>query len=532
MITQHPTSAGQSEPWWRNAVIYQIYPRSFADSNGDGIGDLPGITAKVEYLRWLGVDAVWLCPFYPSPMVDFGYDVSDYTSVDPVFGSLADFDALVTALHAHGIRVVVDFVPNHSSDRHPWFVESRSARNADRRGWYVWADAQADGGPPNNWQSYFGGSAWELDSGTNQYYLHTYHRTQPDLDWANGDVRRSMAEVLRFWLSRGVDGIRVDVLWVLGKDSALRDNPSNDQWQPGEPYWQRQIRRYSEDRPEAHAYAQFIRAVIDEFPDRVMIGEVVLPAERAVAYYGVALDEAHLPLNFGLAELPVWSPQAVSAAVDGYLTSLPPGATPNWFLGNHDFERISSRVGQRMARLAHVLMLTLPGAALLYYGDELSLPNGHIPAELSRDPQAAAFPERSREAARTPMQWNTTAHAGFSTATPWLPLSRPDAAWTVAHQRDDPASMLRLIRTLLGLRAEHPALSDGEYARLPVADPRVLAFTRSAGDHRVAVMANLTDDVVPAPTEVERTVLVSSVADEDPQTLQPLEAKVFAVCDR
>jgi alpha-glucosidase len=510
-------------------VIYQIYPRSFADSNGDGIGDLRGILAKVEYLRWLGVDAVWLCPFYPSPMVDFGYDVSDYTDVDPIFGSLADFDALVAALHANGIRVIVDFVPNHSSDRHPWFLESRSARSARRRDWYVWADPRPDGSPPNNWQSYFGGSAWEPDPETGQYYLHTYHRAQPDLNWANGEVRQAMADVLRFWLARGVDGIRVDVLWILGKDHALRDNPPNDRWRPGQPYWHRQIRRYSEDRPNAHEYARFIRAVIDEFPDRLMIGEVVLPAERAVAYYGAALDEAHLPLNFGLAELTEWSPKTVADVIDDYLASLPSGAAPNWFLGNHDFERIASRLGRRMARLAHVLEMTLPGPSLLYYGDELGLPNGNIPAELQSDPQAVAFPERSREAARTPMQWDTTAYAGFSTATPWLPVSRTGAGWTVAAQAEDPTSMLTLIRALLRLRAENPALGEGVYAPLAVSDPRVLAYTRSTDDHRVIVVANFTDSAVPTPSRTDEpwSLLVSSIADENPLLLQPREAKVF-----
>jgi alpha-glucosidase len=514
-------------------VIYQIYPRSFADSNGDGIGDLPGVVANVEYLRWLGVDAVWLCPFYPSPMVDFGYDVSDYTAVDPVFGSLADFDKMVTELHRHGIRIIVDFVPNHSSDHHPWFVESRSSRTAGRRGWYVWADPRPDGGPPNNWQSYFGGSAWELDPATGQYYLHTYHKAQPDLNWANSEVREAMADVLRFWLARGVDGIRVDVLWILGKDPSLRDNPPNGEWRPGEPYWHRQVRRYSEDQPEAHTYARFMRSVIDEFPDRVMVGEVVLPVERAVAYYGSALDEAHLPLNFGLAELTTWSPQAVGSAVDAYLAALPPNATPNWFLGNHDFERISSRIGPQLARLAHVLLLTLPGTALLYYGDELGLPNGHIPADLMSDPQAVAFPERSREAARTPMQWDTTAHAGFSSATPWLPVSRLGAEWTVAQQCEDQASMLSLVRSMLRLRAENPALGEGEYTRLPVADPRVLAFTRSAGDHRVVVVANFAEELVRAPVYPDGhwQVLVSSVANQDPQTLEPLEAKVLGRSD-
>jgi alpha-glucosidase len=260
-----------------------------------------------------------------------------------------------------------------------------------------------------------------------------------------------------------------------------------------------------------------------------MIGEVVLPAERAVAYYGIAQDEANLPLNFSLAELTSWSPPTLRAAIDDYLGSLPAGAEPNWFLGNHDFERIASRLGQRMARLAQVLLLTLPGTPLLYYGDELGLPNGHIPVELMSDPQAVAFPERSREAARTPMQWDTTAHVGFSTATPWLPVSRPDAKWTVARQHEDPASMLNLVRSLLDLRAKNPALREGDYAPLSVTDPRVLAFTRTSGDRRVAVVVSFADEVMPTPTcpDGRWTVLLSSAVNQDPQILKPIEAKVL-----
>jgi alpha-glucosidase len=355
--------------WWQEGVFYQIYPRSFRDASGDGIGDLAGVTERVEYLAWLGIDAIWFSPIYPTPDVDLGYDISDYLDVDARLGTLADFDRMLAALHEAGIRVVLDLVPNHTSDRHPWFLQSRGGRDDPRHDWYVWRD----GPPPNNWISHFGDRAWQYLDPPGRWYLHSFHRGQPDLNWDKPAVREALTEVVRFWLRRGVDGFRVDVLWLLGKDPELRDNPPNPDWQQGLPEKFRQLRVYSEGWPSSHDRAQLLRETVDEFDDRVMIGEVVLPPERAVAYYGNDRDEANFPHNFALTELSEWTAAEVRATVEQYESVLPPGAWPNWLLGDHDFPRIASRVGPERARLAQMLLLTLRGTPTCYYGDELGL---------------------------------------------------------------------------------------------------------------------------------------------------------------
>src|SRR5215213_9952591 len=284
----------RTRPWWQSGVIYQVYPRSFQDSNGDGIGDLPGIIDRLDYLAWLGVDAIWLSPIFRSPMADFGYDVADYRDVDPMFGTLGDLDRLIDEAHARGIRVLLDFVPSHTSSEHPWFVESRSSRDNPKRDWYLWADAKPDGSPPTNWLSHFGGSGWERDDATGQYYFHGFLKEQPDLNWRNPQVRRAMYDVLRFWLDRGVDGFRVDVIWLLIKDDRFRDNPPNPAWQPQQRGSARLLQRYSADRPEIHDVVAEMRAVLDAYPERVLIGEIYLPVERLVAYYGRDMKRAHL----------------------------------------------------------------------------------------------------------------------------------------------------------------------------------------------------------------------------------------------
>jgi alpha-glucosidase len=279
--------AGQhTDPWWREAVIYQIYPRSFMDASGDGVGDLAGIAKKLDYLSWLGVDAVWLSPIFPSPMVDFGYDVANYTDVDPLFGTLEDFDALLEEAHRRGLKIILDYVPNHTSSEHPWYLESRSSRENPKRNWYVWADPGPVGSRPNNWESAFGGPAWTFDEATEQYYLHLFDPAQPDLNWRNPDVRDAMYEVLRFWFERGVDGFRIDVLWLLIKDERLRDNPPNPEWRQGTWTWNKHLRLYSEDRPEVHEIVREMRAVADAYDDRLLIGEIYLPLERLLMYYG------------------------------------------------------------------------------------------------------------------------------------------------------------------------------------------------------------------------------------------------------
>src|SRR6185436_14956605 len=411
--------------WWQRGVIYQIYPLSFQDSNGNGFGDLPGLLSRLDYLEWLGVDAIWLSPIYPSPMADWGYDVADYCDVDPRFGTLADADALIAAAHARGIRVLLDFVPNHTSERHPWFVESRSSRDSPKRGWYHWRDPAPGGGPPNNWISVFGGSAWTLDDATGQYYLHSFLREQPDLDWRHPEVRDAMHEAMRFWLRRGVDGFRVDVIHHLAKDPEYRDNPTNPDWIAGasNPY-RRLLAVHTADRPEVHEVIAGIRAVVDEFPDRMLVGELYLPLERLMVYYGSGGRGLQLPFNFQLIRLP-WESRTLGAAIEAYEAMLPTFGWPNWVLGNHDKSRVASRVGPAQARVAAMMLLTLRGTPTLYYGDEIGMRDVPIPAERVRDPFERNVPGLGlgRDPERTPMQWDGGAGAGFTTGEPWLPVA-------------------------------------------------------------------------------------------------------------
>ncbi|MCK9915875.1 alpha-amylase family glycosyl hydrolase [Microbacteriaceae bacterium K1510] len=485
-----------NDAWWKSAVLYQIYPRSFQDTDGDGVGDLKGVIARLPYLTELGVDALWLSPIFVSPMADFGYDIADYTAIDPLFGTMADFDALVEAAHARRLKVLLDLVPNHTSDRHPWFEESRASRSNAKRDWYIWRDPAPDGGPPNNWLSEFGGSAWAFDAASGQYYYHAFLAAQPDLNWRNPAVQMAMHDVMRFWLRRGVDGFRVDVIWHLMKDEAFRDNPPNPAYREGEPLYRRFQPIYSTDRPEVHEVIGGLRAVIDEFPARVLIGEIYLPIEKLVAYYGRDLSGAHLPFNFSLLETP-WQARAVGDLIDRYEAALPPGAWPNWVLGNHDRPRVASRVGAAQARVAAVLLLTLRGTPTLYYGDELGLPQVPIRPDQVRDPFERNVPGfgLGRDGCRSPMQWDATAHAGFSRAEPWLPLSADAESLNVACERDDPDSILNLCRRLIVLRRSRPALTQGGYRPVQVPDGS-LAYLREAEGDRVLVALNMSPNPV------------------------------------
>jgi len=333
--------------WWQSGIVYEAYVRSFADSDGDGVGDLAGITQKLDYLSWLGVDALWLTPVYPSPMADHGYDVANYTDIEPLFGSLKDMDALIEAAHRRKLKVILDFVPNHTSDRHPWFLASKSSRTDPKRDWYIWRDGKGDG-PPNNWLAAFGGSAWAWDETTHQYYCHAFLREQPDLNWRNPEVREAMYDAMKFWLDRGIDGFRMDVLWHLIKDAAFRDNPPNPEYQPSDIPYNSLIPAYSTDQPEVHEIVKEMRALVDRYPERLLIGEIYLPIHRLVSYYGQDRDGAHLPFNFQLITLP-WNARQISAAISEYEGALPPHAWPNWVLGNHDQPRIASRVGREQA---------------------------------------------------------------------------------------------------------------------------------------------------------------------------------------
>lgn len=499
--------------WWQRAIIYQIYPRSFADSNGDGIGDLPGIISKLDYLHWLGIDAIWISPVYPSPMADFGYDISDYQAIHPIFGTMTDFDRLLESAHRLGIKVILDLVPNHTSSQHPWFLESRASGNNPKRDWYIWKDPASGGGPPNNWLSTFGGSAWEFDADTHQYYYHAYLKQQPDLNWRNPDVRQAMHEVMRFWLDRGVDGFRVDVIWHLIKDDQFRANPPNPHYRAGEWPYRQLLATYTTDRPEVHHIISGMRSVMDGYRDRLMIGEVYLPVERLVTYYGTGGDGCHLPFNFQLIEEP-WHATAIASAVRTYETALPAYGWPNWVLGNHDKSRIGSRVGLPQARVAAMLLLTLRGTPTLYYGDEIGMTDVPIPPGLIQDPWEHNTPGvgLGRDPARTPMQWDDSLHAGFTTGTPWLPVDHAARGVNVASERNDPQSMLSLYRKLVQLRNAEEALILGSYRLLSVTDD-VMVYRRELDRRRVLIGLNFSAQPRLARVQVSGTILLSTDLD-------------------
>jgi alpha-glucosidase len=479
-------------PWWRHAIIYQVYPRSFQDSDGDGLGDLKGIATRLDHLVGLGVDAVWLSPVYPSPMADFGYDVSDYCGIDPQFGSLADFDALTRAIHARGLKLILDFVPNHSSDQHPWFLESRSSRSNPKRDWYIWRDPAPDGGPPNNWLSHFGGGAWEWDAHTGQYYLHSFLVAQPDLNWRNPDVRSAMYAVLQFWLERGVDGFRVDVLWLLMKDEQFRDNPPNPAWRAGQTTRDKLLSVYDSDHPETQDIIQEMRAILDSFAgDRLLIGEIYLPVDRLVAYYGRDLKGVQMPFNFQLINA-AWNAEGLGTIIRDYEAALPSGAWPNWVLSNHDQSRIGSRIGAAQARVAATLLLTLRGTPTIYYGEEIGMVDVPIPPDRVQDPAEKNQPGLGlgRDPERTPMPWDPSTHGGFTTGTPWLPLGADHATVNATTLDRDPGSILTLYKRLIALRRSHPALVDGTIGAVE-AQGAVLTYERRHDDERVAVLLNL-----------------------------------------
>ena len=493
--------------WWQTGVIYQIYPRSYQDSNGDGVGDLAGIIQRLDYVsEMLGVDAIWLSPFYPSPMADFGYDVTNYTDVDPLFGDLATFDRLVTEAHRRDIRVIIDLVPNHSSDQHPWFLASRSSRDNLKRNWYVWADPKPDGSLPNNWLSVFGGPAWEWDEKTAQYYLHSFLKEQPDLNWRNPEVKAAMFDAVRFWLERGVDGFRIDVAHFIMKDPKMRDNPLNPHpgaggYKPMGEY-DTQIHLHDKGHRDVHAVFREWRALLDTYDrdrPRYSVGEIhVFDWAEWRSYYGANLDELHMPFNFALLWGP-WQAAAIRKVVDGLEAALPEGAWPNYVLGNHDEPRLASRYGREQARLAAMLLLTLRGTPTLYYGDEIGMANVPIPPEKEQDPFGKRVPGLGlgRDPERTPMQWAASPNAGFAPSEVkdlWLPLAPDYQEVNVAHQLAEPRSMLNLYRRLLAYRRATPALQWGSYRPFdpgsPAAQETCFVFLRQADEQRVLVALN------------------------------------------
>lgn len=506
------------QDWWKRGLIYQIYPRSFQDSNGDGVGDLNGIRSRLDYLGWLGADAIWICPVFPSPMVDFGYDISDYCAIDPLFGTLADFDRLVREAHARGLKLILDYVPNHTSDQHPWFKESRSSRSNPKRDWYIWHDGRTNGSPPNNWVSQFGGSAWTLDPATGQYYLHSFLPQQPDLNWRNLDVRAAMFSVLRFWLDRGVDGFRIDVLWLLIKDASFRDNPPNPAYTPDQPAINSTLSVHNSDQPEIHKVIGEMRSVVDAYQDRVLIGEIYLPFDRLMTYYGADGLGVQLPFNFALIHA-AWTADNLTMLIGEYENALPSGGWPNWVLGNHDQPRIAARVGAEQARNAAALLLTLRGTPTLYYGDEIGLARVPIAREQMRDPWEIKEPGLgvSRDPWRTPMQWDASPGSGFTRAsTPWLPLDPNFREQNVERLRADRHSLLQLYRRIIELRRRYAALSVGD-SRLHPPRGNVLVYERSAEGVTLLIALNLgvEAEVLALQPHAKPTLLLSTYLDSE-----------------
>ncbi len=491
-----------ADRWWREGVFYQVYPRSFQDTNGDGVGDLAGITRRLDYLQQLGVDAIWVSPFFQSPQRDFGYDVSDYTAVDPRFGTLADFDALARGAHARGIHILLDFVANHTSDQHAWFRESRASRSAPKRDWYVWRDPAPGGGPPNNWRSVFGGSAWTRDSTTGQYYFHQFLAAQPDLNWRNPAVRRAMYGVMRVWLDRGADGFRLDAFPHTVEDSLFRDNPVAARPDAGHGDYDALDPVYTTHRPENFPILCEMRRVVDAYAGRtrppsarILLPEVFTPPAKLTAYYGARGCGAQLPSNYGLMGV-AWNADTLARRIADYEDALAPWMARDWALGNHDSKRIATRYGAPAARAAAVLLLTLRGTPTIYYGDEIGMHDVSIPPDRVQDPAEKQQPGIGvgRDPERTPMQWDGGPGAGFTTGTPWLPLADDARAVNVAAEQGVGASTLTLYRDLIALRRRSPALSRGTF-RLLRRQGTVLAYVRDdrASADRMLVVVNVGD---------------------------------------
>lgn len=519
-ISQHQ----HQHRWQEGAVIYQIYPRSFQDTNSDGVGDLRGVINRLDYLKELGVTGLWLTPFYPSPMVDFGYDISDYCAVDPLFGSLDDFKELVAAAHERDIRVLVDLVANHTSDQHPWFKESRSSRNNPKASWYIWKNAHIDPrsgeqSPPNNWREALkGSSAWEWDDTRGQYYLHSWHKRQPDLNWTNKEVRRAIKDVMRFWLDLGVDGFRADAVDWIAKDPLFRDDrPNPDYVEDEDSPYDALLHDKSRGWPTEYVYLAEMTSVFEEEPYRTrapfLIAETYQerhnPADAYVAFYGGLDPELAAPFNFEGLYLE-WEALPWRRFLHSFyagLAGVSKHCTPCYAFGNHDNPRLVTRLGTERARSAALLQMTLPGMAVVYYGEELGMHNVAIPKELQHDAHI-----RSRDPERTPMQWSAGKKAGFSDAAhTWLPLPTDYLDCNAATELHDPNSYYRYYRTLLALRREHPALCHGEFKILDVHEQDVLCFTRTADDETIVVFVNFADHPVSCVADIPlRQLLLSS----------------------
>lgn len=486
--------------WWRGAVVYQIYPRSFCDGGSDGVGDLKGIISKLDYLSSLGADGIWLSPFFRSPMRDFGYDVSDYYDIDPIFGTLADFDALLDGAHRRELKVIIDQVYSHTSDQHDWFRESRRSRDNPKSDWYVWADARDDGGPPNNWISLFGGQAWSWDTRRRQYYMHNFLSEQPDLNFHNPEVRAAILDVARFWLDRGVDGFRLDVANFYFCDEKLRDNPPK---RPGGGYarpYQHQKHLYDRSRPENLDFMEKVRALIDEYGDRMAVAEIGSDSyiRRSIDY--TSPGRLHTAYNFMLLENGPLSARLIREALEAWTSD---EAWPSWSFSNHDVVRVRTRWGDKdasddLAKLLLGLLMCLRGTIFLYQGEELGLPQAEIPFENLKDPEGMRFWPDSlgRDGCRTPIPWRGDApNAGFSSVDPWLPVDRRHARLAVGEQSKDPSSILNKARKFIEFRNAHDALRLGDIRFVDAPEP-IIAFTRSLGQETLFCAFNLGEKTV------------------------------------
>jgi len=529
------SKAVQRASWWRGAVIYHVYPRSFADSNGDGIGDLPGVTSHLEHIASLGVDAVWLSPFFTSPMKDFGYDIADYCNVDPIFGTLADFDRLIERAHALQLRVIIDQVYSHTSDQHPWFQQSRSGRSNPRADWYVWADAKPDGSPPSNWQSVFGGPAWAWDARRGQYYLHNFLTEQPDLNVHNRAVQDALLECGRFWLERGVDGFRLDAIDYAMHDPALTDNPARplDGRARARPIDFQQL-RYNKGHADLVSFIERVRALTESFGGRFTVGEIGGEgAEPVMKLLTAGEQRLHTAYGFNFLLANTLTPAVVRSALEAWDDDA--GSWPSWAFSNHDAPRAVSRWSgsadrEALARLALLLLVSLRGNVFLYQGEELGLPQAEVAFADLRDPEAIAnWPQTlGRDGARTPMPWlQRAANAGFSTARPWLPVPAAHIALAVDAQERDGGSTLALTRRFIALRRRHPALRLGTLRLLEASDA-LLSFERCLGSERLLCVFNLGDAPAVASPPVGNWRVLESIGGATPWTLPPLSALIAA----
>lgn len=531
-MTEPTQTAGN---WWRYGVLYQVYVPSFQDGNGDGFGDLLGLENRLEYIAELGVAALWLSPVYASPLMDFGYDVSDYTSIGEIFGDLDVFDRIIARAHELGLRVLMDYVPQHTSNEHPWFQDALTGRDAAHRDWYLWQDPAADGGPPNNWASAFAGPAWTLHAPTGQYYYHAHLPEQPSLNWRNPAVKAAMFDVLRFWLDRGVDGFRVDAVWRLIKDDQLRDNPTPSDDDPveiagaGAHSTVRQVQKYTADRPELPGLLNEMRDVVSGYSDRLLMGELHLRLER-VAALG-ALPGLDIPMNFSLIDT-AWNGEAVADVIERYEAALTPLSWPNWVLSNHDRSRLATRVGANNTLAALALLLTLRGTPTLYYGDELGLPDSPVPEDRERDCAALRAPGQGlgRDPQRMPMPWDTSEHVGFCAddVEPWLPIPSWAQEVSVAQQEANPSSTLNKIKNLLAIRNSAPVLQRGAI-RVHSRTANSISVVRTLDESATCLVINFgSAPLLPDIPEQPWRHVWTSQNDFSPM-LAPYEARLYAL---